>query len=89
MLRVYSRPDCHLCDDLMTALAGLPAARDVGVEVVDITGNLVLERDYGTRIPVVELDGRELCRYHLDADRVTRALGEARRSSPADNAGAR
>ena len=64
-LTVYSRPGCHLCDDLLAALAELPATRGAAVDVVDISGDLALERDYGTRIPVVELNGRELCRYHL------------------------
>lgn len=74
VLYVYSRPGCHLCDDLLNGLATLPAMESVRVEVVDISGDLALERDYGTRIPVVELAGRELCRYRLDTEAVCQAL---------------
>ena len=66
-VRVYSRPGCHLCDELLTGLAPICASFEVTIDVVDISGSLALERDYGLSIPVVELDGRELCRHRLDA----------------------
>ncbi len=73
-IRVYSRPGCHLCDELIAALEPICAEFDACIDVVDVSASLALERDYGLSIPVVELAGRELCRHRLDADAVRAAL---------------
>jgi hypothetical protein len=64
-LRVYSRPGCHLCELLLDELLPLVRGR-ARVEVLDIDLAARLREIYGTRIPVVELDGRVLCEYRLD-----------------------
>ncbi|MBS0264592.1 MAG: glutaredoxin family protein [Planctomycetes bacterium] len=64
-LVVYSRPECHLCDDakavLHEYLEFLPAIEDVDI---DLDADLV-ER-FGTSIPVVEIDGVVRFRGHVD-----------------------
>jgi hypothetical protein len=69
---VYSRPECGLCDELITELAPLlgPADR---VSVVDISGDPELEQRYGQRVPVLLADGEFVCCWRLDTERV-RAL---------------
>ena len=44
-LRVYSRPDCHLCDELVAGLLPLSAAAGARVEIVDITAPNTLHRE--------------------------------------------
>ncbi len=65
-IRVYSRPGCHLCELLIEELMPLIRGR-LELEVIDIDGHPELTDDYGTRIPVVEFAGRDVCQYHLDA----------------------
>ncbi|MGQ0635352.1 MAG: glutaredoxin family protein [Planctomycetaceae bacterium] len=64
-LVIYSRADCHLCDDakalLATYLDYLPE-----IEEVDIDTEPELADRYGTSIPVVALDGREYFRGRID-----------------------
>jgi hypothetical protein len=55
------------------ALATLLAGNDF--DVVDITIDAELERRYRTRIPVVEVDGVERCRYVVDEDALRSAVG--------------
>ncbi|MDH4073704.1 MAG: glutaredoxin family protein [Gammaproteobacteria bacterium] len=75
-LRVYSRPGCHLCEELVEAL--LPMARGrIDVEVVDVDMHPEWQAAYGTRIPVVELDGRLISEVTLDAAVVKRAIDAA------------
>lgn len=77
-LTVYSRPGCHLCEDLIEALMPLVRGRaTIAVRNIEDSPSLAA---YRTRIPVVELNGRELCRYHLDTDAILAALarGESR-----------
>ncbi len=52
-LRLLTRPGCHLCDEMKELLNHLSSEIDVSVEEVDITGNKLLERQFGSEIPVL------------------------------------
>ena len=72
-LVVYSRRGCHLCEALVEDL--MPLVRDrAGVEICDIDSRDDWREAYDSRVPVVELDGRLLCEYHLDRAAVLSAL---------------
>lgn len=72
-LVVYSRPGCHLCEILVEELLPLVRGR-FELEVRDIDTCEAWRRDYHTRIPVVEYDGKAICQYHLDRDAILRLL---------------
>ncbi len=69
LVKLYERPDCHLCD---LALAELEAMRADGlafeIERVDIESDEELLRRHLERIPVIELEGEEISELGLDAD---------------------
>ncbi len=70
---VYSRAGCHLCECLIEEL--LPLVRDRWrVEVIDIDDDPELVRLYNDRVPVLEVDGRQICQYTLDRDAVRKIL---------------
>jgi len=69
---VYTAPGCHLCGPALEAVASV--CGDV-FTVVDITTDPILERRYRERIPVVEVDGVERCRYVVDEDELRRVVG--------------
>ena len=77
-LSLYSRPGCHLCEELEAELQGLIAGRAVSVTVVDISDDPGLERRYGLRIPVLADGEEELSGYPLDRERVERYLAGLR-----------
>jgi hypothetical protein len=64
-LRIYSRPGCHLCEQLLEELLPLVKGR-LEIEVVNIDDDAELGREYGTRIPVLEFAGQFVCQYTLD-----------------------
>jgi hypothetical protein len=64
-LRIYSRPGCHLCEQLLEDLMPLVRER-LEIEVVNIDDDADLGREYGTRIPVIEFAGQFICQYTLD-----------------------
>ncbi len=33
---LYSRPGCGLCEEMLLALAAVPEAADIGVDVIDV-----------------------------------------------------
>lgn len=73
-IRVYSRRGCHLCEELIEALAPLVRGR-LEVEVCDIDTRADWRERYDTEVPVVEYDGEFVCKYHLDRDAIVRILG--------------
>jgi glutaredoxin len=67
-ITVYSRPDCHLCAEAMSALRALQQELDFTLSECDIDGDEGLQRAYFERVPVIALDGQELCDYFLDEE---------------------
>jgi glutaredoxin len=77
-ITVYSKPDCHLCEEAMAALRRLQGELGFTLRELDITADDALHRAYFERIPVVLLDGEELCEFHVSEARVRERL-ESRR----------
>lgn len=72
-IRVYSRQGCHLCELLIEELLQLLHRRHA-LEIRDIDSDTDWQRQFGERIPVVEIDGRVICEYRLDVAAVEKAL---------------
>ena len=71
---LYSRPGCGLCDRARDVLEAQRTRTPFPLEEVDITGDDALELEYGIRIPVVLVDGRELFEIRVDAGRLGAAV---------------
>jgi glutaredoxin len=68
-VRLYARPDCHLCDEARAGLERLLAdGLDFELEEVDIETDDELHARFMERIPVIELDGEIVSELWLDAD---------------------
>ena len=78
LLTVYSKPDCHLCADAMRTLRRLQQELGFALRELDITAEETLHRAYFERIPVVVLDGEELCEFFVEETLVRERL-ESRR----------
>ena len=69
LVRIYERPDCHLCE---VALTELRALREQGIEFeierVDIESDDRLLRRYLELIPVIEVEGETVSQLGLDPD---------------------
>jgi hypothetical protein len=72
-IRIYSRPGCHLCEQLVEELLPLIRGR-LELEVVNIDSKPQWASEFGTRIPVVEYERRFVCQYTLDKSRVQEIL---------------
>lgn len=71
---VYSRRQCHLCDQMLVELRPLLSGHDVGLEVVDVDTDDGLRSRYGHKVPVLVADDEELCHFQLIPERVRRLL---------------
>ncbi len=73
---LYGRPGCHLCDEARERLEQL-RAEGAGFELreVDIESDDELHRRMLERIPVVEVDGEQVCDLYLDEGAVLTRTG--------------
>jgi glutaredoxin len=78
VVTVYSKPDCHLCEQAMQALRGLQDKLSFELLERDIMLDEELHRAYFDRIPVIALDGEELSDYFVN-EAVLRERLESRR----------
>lgn len=69
-LTVYVRRGCDLCTDMTQALERLRHELDFSYTSVDIDRDPALIARYGTRVPVLDSDGQEICCCFLDEDRL-------------------
>jgi glutaredoxin len=77
-LTLLSRTGCHLCDDARTILAGVAAEKGLAWDEIDVDAVEQLADEYGDRVPVVLIDGREHSYWRVEPERLRAAL-EGRR----------
>jgi thiol-disulfide isomerase/thioredoxin len=75
-LTLYSRPGCHLCDEMKAIVdrvsrAAIPSPT---IEVIDISTNPDLESRYGLEIPVLLVNGKKAAKYRVTEEELARIL---------------
>jgi glutaredoxin len=71
---LYGRPGCHLCDEARAALERIRARTPFSLEERNIEEDDALFRRYLERIPVVAVDGAEVCTLFVDEEALRKAL---------------
>jgi len=64
---LYSKPGCHLCDDMKIVIRRVmeTARTPIALEEIDITTDAELEARYGIEIPVLLVNGRKTAKYRI------------------------
>jgi hypothetical protein len=79
LVTLYGKPGCHLCDDAREVVERVRADHPFDLREVDVSLDPQLFREYGERIPVLELDGEELFEFYVEeavlVERVDRVDG--------------
>ena len=73
-LTIYSRPGCHLCDEMKAVVHRVSASVPLTLDEIDISGNAELERLYGVEIPVLMVDGKKVAKYRIGESELLRVL---------------
>jgi hypothetical protein len=71
---IYSRPGCHLCDEMKTLVLHVGRSIPFSLQEVDISGDPELETRYGLEIPVLLVDGWKIAKYRVSEEQFRRAL---------------
>src|SRR4051794_29651048 len=74
-LQLLTRVGCHLCTTAAETLARIGGEADLVPEEVDVDTDPALQAEFGDRVPVVMLDGREHSYFTVDVVRLRRDLG--------------
>lgn len=78
-LVLYSKPGCHLCDDLRALVEDLLPELDATLHEVDITTDTALHARYRHTIPVLVAGGVEIARGRVEETTLVARLREWRR----------
>ena len=73
-LTLYSRPGCHLCDDMKAVVDRVAQSIPMAIVVIDISTDPRLEALYGEEIPVLLVDGRKAAKYRVSERELVRLL---------------
>jgi glutaredoxin len=73
---VYTREDCHLCEEAIGTIEAVAGEVDRRVDLreVDIDTDPELAAEYGERVPYVLVDGRPAFKYRVDPAELRRRL---------------
>jgi glutaredoxin len=74
-LQLLTREGCHLCVVAAETLARIGAEAGIEPVAVDVDADDELRAEYGDRVPVVLLAGREHSYFSVDVQRLRRDLG--------------
>jgi thiol-disulfide isomerase/thioredoxin len=77
-ITVYSRPGCHLCDEMKATVARVVQAMPTSVDVhdIDISTDPELESRYGLEIPVLLVDGKKAAKFRVTEGELRRILDD-------------
>lgn len=76
-ITIYTRAQCHLCEEARVVIA--PAAAEFGASVreIDVDSDPVLRERYTNDVPVIFVGPRFFAKYRVDAEQLRRALRNA------------
>lgn len=77
-LTLYSRPGCHLCDEMKDVVAPIAAELGFALEVIDISSSAELLAAHGNDIPVLLVNDRKAFKHRLSARELRRRLARER-----------
>jgi hypothetical protein len=73
-LTLYSRPGCHLCDEMKAVVRRTGETIPLKLEELDISSDPQLEAQYGLEIPVLLVNGRKAAKYRVTEPELVRIL---------------
>jgi hypothetical protein len=77
-ITLLTRVGCHLCEDARDAVARVAEQAGVGWTELDVDADAARADEYGDRVPVVLVDGREHGYWRVEEKRLLDALSGRR-----------
>jgi glutaredoxin len=77
-LTIYSRPGCHLCDEVKAHIAPLVSRFGTQLHEINIDADPVLRARYNDDVPVLFLGPRKVAKHKVNLDQLKRQLERAK-----------
>jgi glutaredoxin len=76
VLTLYSRPGCHLCEEMKAVVTRTASGLQtpIAIDEIDISTDPTLEARYGLEIPVLLVDGKKAAKYRVTESELARLL---------------
>ena len=78
LITIYGRTGCHLCELALAVLQSMQEELDFEVQEILIDGSEELEKLYGEKIPVTQIDGVHHDFWRVDPQRFRSSLEKHR-----------
>ncbi len=78
LVTIYGRTGYHLCEDALHLLQSMQDELNFEIEEILIDGNEELEKLYGEKIPVTQIDGIHHDFWRVDPERFKSSLEKHR-----------
>jgi glutaredoxin len=76
-LTLYSRPGCHLCDEMKKQIAPLVLHFSANLREVNIDADPILLQRYNEEVPVLFLGSHKVAKYTVNIEQLRRQLERA------------
>ena len=73
-VEIYSKPDCHLCEEAKAVLQEVQREQPFTLVEVDIRTDPALFQQYEWEIPVIFINGRKAFKYRVDREALLKRL---------------
>jgi hypothetical protein len=73
-LTLYSRPGCHLCDEMKAVIARVAHSIPLTLGEIDISADAELDARYGLDIPVLMVEGKIAAKHRVTDAELQRLL---------------
>ena len=73
-LTIYSRPGCHLCDEMKAVIERVGRSVPLTVDEIDISRDAELDERYRLEVPVLMVNGKKAAKYRITEEELTRIL---------------
>jgi glutaredoxin len=73
-LRLYTRKDCCLCQEMKAVLSEVSARVPFALEEIDIDESAELREQFGHEVPVLFINGRKAFKYRLTTAELEKRL---------------
>jgi glutaredoxin len=78
LITIYGRTGCHLCEDALATLQSMQQELNFEIKEILIDGDAELEKMYGEKIPVTQIDGEHHEFWRVDPERFRSCLEKHR-----------
>ena len=76
-MTLYTKAECHLCEEMAAVVAAVAARVRLEVKAVDIAADPALEPRFQDEVPVLFVDGRKAFKYRVTAGALRRRIRRA------------